>query len=239
MTQVETMRKETANSFLKLLEEPSEGIVFILTTHHYEQLLPTITSRCQHIAFGENTLADVQKALMDRDQLPKDKATLVAKLTQGNYAKTKDIDLDLIEQSRAEMIDFIRRSYVLDVIKINSIILNWTSTRNTEGLIQLIELFESFLRDLVVFTHTQNAESLIHEDQEETIKNMVLNLKKADYEAMIDLLSPVYAELRQNVQPKLLFTVLAFNFSALLRGQNETFSKDLAFKHLPALYIQQ
>ena len=43
MTQVETMRKETANSFLKLLEEPSEGIVFILTTHHYEQLLPTIT----------------------------------------------------------------------------------------------------------------------------------------------------------------------------------------------------
>ena len=67
---------------------------------------------------------------------------------------------------------------------------------------------------------------------------MVLNLKKADYEAMIDLLSPVYAELRQNVQPKLLFTVLAFNFSALLRGQNETFSKDLAFKHLPALYIQ-
>lgn len=238
MTQVETMRKETANSFLKLLEEPSEGIVFILTTHHYEQLLPTITSRCQHIAFGENTLADVQKALMDRDQLPKDKATLVAKLTQGNYAKTKDIDLDLIEQSRAEMIDFIRSSYVLDVIKINSIILNWTSTRNTEGLIQLIELFESFLRDLVVFTHTQNAESLIHEDQEETIKNMVLNLKKADYEAMIDLLSPVYVELRQNVQPKLLFTVLAFNFSALLRGQNETFSKDLAFKHLPALYIQ-
>ena len=40
MTQVETMRKETANSFLKLLEEPSEGILFILTTHHYEQLLP-------------------------------------------------------------------------------------------------------------------------------------------------------------------------------------------------------
>ena len=237
MTQVETMRKETANSFLKLLEEPSEGIVFILTTHHYEQLLPTITSRCQHIAFGENTLADVQKALMDRDQMPKDKAALVAKLTQGNYAKTKDIDLDLIEQSRAEMIDFIRSSYVLDVIKINSIILQWTSTKNTEGLIQLIELFESFLRDLVVFTHTQNTESLIHEDHQETIKNMVLNLKKADYEAMIDLLSPVYTELRQNVQPKLLFTVLAFNFSALLRGQNETFSKDLAFKHLPALHI--
>ncbi len=235
MTKVETMRKETANSFLKLLEEPSEGLLFILTTHHYEQLLPTIISRCQHIAFGKNTLTDVQKALINRDQMPKKKAALVAKLTQGNYAKTRDIDLDFIQQSRAEMIDFIRSSYVLDAIKINSIILNWTSTRNTEGLIQLIELLESFLRDLVVYTHTQNTESLIHEDEVETIKNIVLNLKKADYHAMIDLLAPVSAELRQNVQPKLLFTVLAFNFSMLLRGQDEFSVKDYAFKHLPAL----
>ena len=110
-------RKETANSFLKLLEEPSEGILFILTTHHYEQLLPTIISRCQHIAFGKNTLTDVQKALIDRDHMPKEKAALLAKLTQGNYAKAKDIDLDIIQQSRTEIIDFIRSSYVLDAIK--------------------------------------------------------------------------------------------------------------------------
>ncbi len=238
MTQVETMRKETANSFLKLLEEPSEGVLFILTTHHYEQLLPTIISRCQHIAFGKNKLTDVQNALIDRDQMPKKKAALVANLTQGNYVKAKDIDLDIIQQGRAEMIDFIRSSYVLDAIKINSIIQNWTSTRNTEGLIQIVELLESFLRDLVVYTHTQNTESLIHEDEVETIKNIVLNLKEADYHAMIDLLAPIYAELRQNVQPKLLLTVLAFNFSILLRGQNEYFANDYDFKHLPALKLQ-
>ena len=237
MTQVETMRKETANSFLKLLEEPSEGVLFILTTHHYEQLLPTITSRCQHIAFGQNTLEDVQKALIERDQMPKDKAALVAKLTQANYAKTKDIDLDLIHQSRSEMIDFIRSSYVLDAIKINSIILNWTSKRNTEGLIQLIELLESFLRDLIVYSHTQSTESLIHEDEVETIKNIVLNLKEADYRAMIDILTPVYTELRQNVQPKLLLTVLALNFSTLLRGQGQSIPKEKAFMHLPALQL--
>jgi DNA polymerase III subunit delta' len=239
MTQVETMRKETANSFLKLLEEPSEGVLFILTTHHYEQLLPTITSRCQHITFGQNTLEEVQKALIERDQMPKDKAAMVAKLTQANYAKSKDIDLDVIHKIRSEMIDFIRNSYVLDAIKINSIILNWTSTLNTEGLIQLIELLESFLRDLIVYSHTQNTESLIHEDEVETIKNIVLNLKEADYHAMIDILAPVYTELRQNVQPKLLLTVLAFNFSTLLRGQGQSIPKEKAFMHLPALQLNQ
>lgn len=237
MTQVETMRKETANSFLKLLEEPSEGVLFILTTHHYEQLLPTITSRCQHIAFGQNTLEDVQKALIERDHMPKEKAALVAKLTQANYAKTKDIDLDLIHKSRAEMIDFIRSSYVLDAIKINSIIQEWTSTRNTEGLIQIVTILESFLRDLVVYAHSQNTDSLIHEDEVETIKNIVLHLKEADYYSMIDLLAPVYTELRQNVQPKLLLTVLAFNFSNLLRGQDLFIPNERAFKHLPALKL--
>ncbi len=211
--------------------------MFILTTHHYELLLPTITSRCQHITFGQNTLEDVQKALIERDQIPKDKAAFVAKLTQANYAKTKDIDLDQIHQSRSEMIDFIRSSYVLDAIKINSIILNWTSTLNTEGLIQIIELLESFLRDLIVYFHTQSTESLIHEDEVETIKNIILNLKEADYHAMIDILAPVYTELRQNVQPKLLLTVLAFNFSTLLRGQGQSIPKEKAFMHLPALQL--
>ena len=64
-----------------------------------------------------------------------------------------------------------------------------------------------------------------------------LNLKDADYHTMIDLLAPIHTELRQNVQPKLLFTVLAFNFSMLLRGQNEFFARDCAFKHLPALKL--
>ena len=175
--------------------------------------------------------------MIDRDQMLKEKAALLAKFTQGNYAKAKDIDMDIIQQSRTEIIDFIRSSYVLDAIKINSIILNWTSTRNTEGLIQLIELLESFLRDLVVYAHTKNTGSLIHEDEVQTIKNIVLNLKGADYHTMIDLLAPIYAELKQNVQPKLLLTVLAFNFSRLLRGQDESFAKDYAFKHLPALKL--
>ena len=88
-----------------------------------------------------------------------------------------------------------------------------------------------------MYAHTQNAGSLIHEDEVQTIKNIVLNLKDADYHTMIDLLAPIHTELRQNVQPKLLFTVLAFNFSMLLRGQNESFARDCAFKHLPALKL--
>ena len=44
------MATPAQNAFLKLLEEPSPGTQFVLLTHQPEKLLPTITSRSQHIS---------------------------------------------------------------------------------------------------------------------------------------------------------------------------------------------
>lgn len=43
------MTQEAQNAFLKLLEEPTEGTIFILITDHTNKLLATILSRCQII----------------------------------------------------------------------------------------------------------------------------------------------------------------------------------------------
>lgn len=45
----EGMGIEAQNAFLKLLEEPREGVTFILTAPHEDALLPTISSRVQSI----------------------------------------------------------------------------------------------------------------------------------------------------------------------------------------------
>ena len=37
------------NAFLKLLEEPRNGVHFIIATHQFDQLLSTIASRCQRL----------------------------------------------------------------------------------------------------------------------------------------------------------------------------------------------
>lgn len=55
----EKMRKEGANSFLKLLEEPPENTIFILTTDNLSVILPTIISRCQLIRFGYISNEDI------------------------------------------------------------------------------------------------------------------------------------------------------------------------------------
>lgn len=238
MTMVETMRKETANSFLKLLEEPSDGVMFILTTHHYEQLLPTITSRCQHIAFGQNTLQEVELALINHEGILEKDAKLLVRLTQGNYGKTKTINVEDIQDSRDEVIDFLRKSFVIDASSVQNLIQSWTSKHNIEGLIQLIELMETFLRDLIVYQHGKNTDSLIHADALETIQNILKHVQEADFEQMISLLHTLKKELAQNVNPKLLFTVLALNYARLMRGLSPKISTDRAYEHLPSIHLR-
>lgn len=48
---VERMRDEAANAFLKTLEEPPPGRVFILTTDNISSILPTVISRSRVITF--------------------------------------------------------------------------------------------------------------------------------------------------------------------------------------------
>lgn len=58
---VETMNAEFANRMLKILEEPPQGVCFILITDQPALLLPTIISRCAEIAFepvGDKEMID-------------------------------------------------------------------------------------------------------------------------------------------------------------------------------------
>lgn len=47
----EQLRANTANALLKTLEEPPEGVMFILLGTSADVMLPTIVSRCQCVPF--------------------------------------------------------------------------------------------------------------------------------------------------------------------------------------------
>ena len=54
-----------ANAFLKLLEEPPPGVIFVLETSNKEAILKTIISRCQTINFDQLPAAAVRSFLAD------------------------------------------------------------------------------------------------------------------------------------------------------------------------------
>lgn len=60
---MERMQDAAANAFLKILEEPPEGLVFVLTTQTQGKLLPTIISRSRVMQFRRVGLKDIKVLL--------------------------------------------------------------------------------------------------------------------------------------------------------------------------------
>ena len=74
---------ESANSLLKILEEPPENSLFILTTDFKNKLLPTILSRCQKYYFSDIDILNVQ-LFLEKQGVDKEKAKEIATFSFGN-----------------------------------------------------------------------------------------------------------------------------------------------------------
>lgn len=62
----EAMNAITANALLKILEEPSSSFYFIMISHQWRRLLPTILSRSRRVMFGRPEAAEAQRWLAGR-----------------------------------------------------------------------------------------------------------------------------------------------------------------------------
>ncbi|HHT62921.1 MAG: ATP-binding protein [Bacillota bacterium] len=77
------MTVAAANSMLKILEEPPEQTMFILTGENGDNILPTVLSRCQVIKFGPEEGEAVEGSEVEIEQA----IDLVQNLPQGDYCE--------------------------------------------------------------------------------------------------------------------------------------------------------
>jgi len=77
---VERMQAAAANAFLKILEEPPSGLVFILTTQALSSLLPTVISRARVLRFRRLPHAQLLRLL---DGVPEDDQQFILRIAQG------------------------------------------------------------------------------------------------------------------------------------------------------------
>ena len=77
---IDRMQDAAANAFLKILEEPPQGLVFLLTTQSESALLPTILSRARVLRFSPLS----QKVILPiLDKVNEEDKGFIVKLAQG------------------------------------------------------------------------------------------------------------------------------------------------------------
>lgn len=90
-----TMSVQAQNAFLKLLEEPQDGMHFILATHRLDKLLPTIISRSQTIqilpVLQEQT-DELLKSVSNIDQTKRSRLQFIAKGLPAEIIRLQEDD---------------------------------------------------------------------------------------------------------------------------------------------------
>ncbi len=95
---------ESANSFLKTLEEPPPGAILLLLATGTDRQLPTILSRCQVVRFHTLSPADLAAVLTSQGIDDPARRDRLARLAGGSVARALALDDDEIWKVRDELI---------------------------------------------------------------------------------------------------------------------------------------
>lgn len=237
LTGIENMHESSSNAFLKVLEEPPDDVLIIMTTDNLNALLPTILSRCQVLKCTGLSTTEITEGLTERDGMAKEDAAYMARISGGNYAIARFWDVKQVKSLRIEIVTFLRMSYTLDATEILNLVSSWFDENNTEGQIVILNLLEVFLKDIMVYMHTSNETLLVNSDQIDVISRFVQSMGNAKVEPMIDQIDSARVFLRQNVGGKYIFTALAIRFGFLMRGIETPISNSEPWLHLPAVEL--
>jgi DNA polymerase-3 subunit gamma/tau len=96
------LTEEASNALLKTLEEPPEGVIFVMATTQPEDLVETIKSRSQHFHFRALTFAEISGALerVAKEEKLEIDAGALAVLARAAEGSLRDA-LSLLEQAIA------------------------------------------------------------------------------------------------------------------------------------------
>lgn len=100
ISHAEKMTVPAANSLLKILEEPPEDTVLLLTTSVPGQMLSTILSRCQRIRLDMLSDQDIEEALIRRWLVPAERARVLARMSGGSMQRALELSDDDFEWKR-------------------------------------------------------------------------------------------------------------------------------------------
>jgi DNA polymerase-3 subunit delta' len=222
INEAENMHPASANSLLKTLEEPPLDSHLILTTTDINRLLPTVVSRCQQIRFSKIHSSLIEKRLIERHQIPDDKALFYAKLSNGSLGKALDYVQGEKENIRNDAIFLVKTAIegqTLDLIqKVEKLLNQW----DKNSILEMFEFLISLFRDiyLTLETFKTDKEELLNYDMASEVVKLSERFKRQNkVEEALKLIDQIRMDCKtKNVNLKLALLTLCLKLRDLSRN---------------------
>ena len=199
-----------ANALLKTLEEPPSSVVLVLTARSADDLLPTITSRCQALNLRPLPLATVERALVEKQGASPEQARLLARLSGGRLGWAwRAWQEKATLASRAEHLQALVR--LLGANRSDRFIYAQLTSQDKGQLRALLDVWRSWWRDATLLAAGEGLEpvNVDYLDKLEALAGEI-GLEGA-YQALQATLR-AGEQLAQNANPRLLLEVLLLDY---------------------------
>jgi len=207
------MNREASNALLKVLEEPPDRTILILTGLAVSELLPTIVSRCQRFQFNPLKSMTIAEALMEKNGLTRIQAEIIASLANGSMSKA----LQMAEQNFIALRNWLLTACGFRTAKSKAIPI-WQALALSEILFKQkqylddhLEIIKTWLRDVLIYSHSQDR--IVNQDLLEDIKTRSQLESKDSLLRKIDAVSHAQKILRANGNLRLTLEVMALQLA--------------------------
>ena len=171
---VDYMRDEAANAFLKVLEEPPGQTIFFLICERSEGLLPTIRSRCQIFEFQPLQPEEIKQWLIKKNNVSEQDAAYLSLSTHGSPGKALSVNPEHYQEMRDKVLvaletAILPKTYYTLVDAIRAITVDRTE------MVERLLILEELARDLILLKSSSEAR-LVHEDARKRLVPLVEHL---------------------------------------------------------------
>ena len=213
----QAMNPEASNALLKILEEPPDRTVFVLTAADPGDLLPTIVSRCRQLRFHpvpRMTLAALWQQKYGLSTRDADILALLADSSPGRIDMNRPTDRDAWIRRRRWLLG--RLSEIMtrtgrDVSVSGLLAVAEGLARKKAEVDAALNVIQSWLRDLVVAKYCP--EKILNQDAVGDIQRISLKYTEKSLLSRIDAVNAAQRDLRSNANVRLTLEVMVLQLA--------------------------
>ncbi|MFZ9262442.1 MAG: ATP-binding protein [Chitinophagaceae bacterium] len=207
----------SGNKLLKLIEEPPAQTLFILVAEDDSKILPTILSRTQLVKINRVATTDLQSWLIENQKVPKDKASLIAPLAQGNLREAMQL-LHHGEENWQELL----REWLNAILKNGPAAqVKWVdeiSKIGREKQKQFLAYFIHLLSISVTISNNAIPDDIL-ENEIDFAQRLIKLASTAQIQSMVEELDQSIYYIERNANPKMLFMALSIKFYHIIKDK--------------------
>jgi len=213
LADAQALNPEAGNALLKVLEEPPDRTLLVLTARQTSDLLPTIVSRCQHIRFSPLRVADVKQLLTAAGGNKLETVETVAALCGGSFTRAQK----LVDSRWLNRRDWIIQAMGSQMANTGtSGIRTWLAwsemlAKKKDLIEDSLEIITLWLRDILVFG--TDPRRVLNQDRLEALSAAAKHVSQTQLLEQIDAVDRALTALRSNTNARLTLDAMALQMA--------------------------